>query len=243
MSLLPFGFYDLLDQLAEPGCAICALARRDADKQMDAILYEQVVDPPTQAHFRASRGLCAEHGARFTEYRNALGVCVLIDQALDEVLTILATTPARGGRTLGRLRGEPGESALARKLGPVRPCPVCEAQTRAEGHYASALALHLADSRLDEAFRLSDGLCLPHFTAALNRADDPARAQRLADIQRGIWRRLKAELAEFMRKSDAVNARGEQMDLESDSWRRAVLLLGGEPGVFGRQRKVGPGSA
>lgn len=243
MTLLPFGFYDLLDQLAEPGCAICTLARRDADKLMDAILYEQVVDPPTQEHFRASRGLCAEHGARFTEYRNALGVCVLIDQALDEVLMILASTPARGGRALGRLLGESGESALARKLEPTRPCPVCEAQARAEGHYASALAQHLGDARLDEAFRLSDGLCLPHFTAALTRADDPARAQRLADIQRGIWQRLKAELDEFMRKSDAVNARGEQMDLESDSWRRAVLLLGGERGVFGRNRKVGPGSA
>lgn len=242
MSLLPFGFYDMLDQLAEPGCAICALVRRDADKLMDAILYEQVVDPPTQNHFRDSRGLCAEHGARFTEYRNALGVCVLVDQVLDEVLDILDETPARAGRSLGRLLADPRESPLARKLAPVRPCMICEAQGRGEAHYASALALHLHDARMDEAFRLSDGLCLPHFMLALEQAADPALAQSLADIQRGIWRRLKAELDEFMRKSDAVNSRGEAMDLESDSWRRAVKLLGGERHVFGVRRRAGPGS-
>lgn len=240
MTLLPFGFYDLLDQLAEPGCAICTLVRRDADKLMDSILYELVVDPLTQQQFRASRGLCAEHGARFTEYRNALGVCVLVDQVLDQVLEILDETPARAGRSLGRLLADPQESPLARKLAPARPCLICEAQGRAEGHYARALALHLNEARMDEAYRLSDGLCLPHFVLALEKAADPALTQRMADIQRGIWRRLKAELDEFMRKSDAVNARGETMDLESDSWRRAMRLLGGERSVFGRSRKAGP---
>ena len=239
MTLLPFGFYDLLDQLAEPGCAICALARRDADKLMDTILYEQVVDPPTQEHFRASRGLCAEHGARFSAIRNALGVCVLADQVLDEVLTILDKTPARGGQSLGRLLTGAGDSPLARKLAPERPCIVCEAQARSELHYAATLARHLNDARLDEAYRVSDGLCLPHFVTALEQTPDSAAAQRLAAIQRNIWRRLKAELDEFMRKSDAVNARGEMMDLESDSWRRAMLLLGGERGVFGRNRGAG----
>ncbi len=241
MTLLPFGFYDLLDQLAEPGCAICTLVRRDADKLMDAILYEQVVDPPTQQHFRASRGLCAEHGARFADYRSALGVCILVDQALDEVLTIMGTTPARGARSLGGLLTGGADSPLVRKLMPERPCLICESQARAEHHYASSLAVHLNDARMDEAYRVSDGLCLPHFVAALERANDPALAQRLADIQRGIWARLKAELDEFMRKSDAVSARGEAMDLESDSWRRAVQLLGGERSVFGRSRKAGPG--
>ncbi|HYO87808.1 MAG TPA: DUF6062 family protein [Candidatus Limnocylindrales bacterium] len=243
MTLLPFGFYDLLDQLAEPGCAICTLVRRDADKLMNSILYELVVDPPTQEHFRDSRGLCAEHGARFAEYRSALGVCVLVDQALDEVLAILKVTPARSSRSLGRLLTDSRESPLTRRLAPVRPCPVCEAQSRSEAHYATSLAQHLGDDRLDEAFRVSDGLCLPHFVATLERTEDPALAQRLADIQRGIWARLKAELDEFMRKSDVVSARGDKMDLESDSWRRALLLLGGERGVFGRNRKAGTGNS
>lgn len=243
MTMLPFGFYDLLDQLAEPGCAVCALVRRDADKLMDAILYEQVVDPTTQQHFRASRGLCAEHGARFSEYRSALGVCVLADQVLDEVLDILDKTPARSSPSLGRLLSGSAESPLARKLAPERPCIVCEAQARSEAQLTATLARHLDDARMDEAYRLSDGLCLPHFTAALEQAADPAAARRLAEIQRAIWRRLKAELDEFMRKSDAVNARGDEMDLESDSWRRAMQLLGGERSVFGRHRKAGPGPA
>lgn len=242
MTLLPFGFYDLLDQLAEPGCAVCALVRRDTDKLMNTILYEQVVDPPTQEHFRASRGLCAEHGARFSEYRSALGVCVLVDQVLDEVLTILDKTPAKGSRSLGRLTGL-GESPLARKLAPERPCIVCEAQARGETQYVATLASHLNDARMDEAYRLSDGLCLPHFVASLEQAPDAVAAQRLAGIQRNIWRRLKAELDEFMRKSDVVNSRGEAMDLESDSWRRAMKLLGGERGIFGLNRKAGPGAS
>jgi hypothetical protein len=239
MTMLPFGFYDLLDQLAEPGCAVCTLVRRDADKLMDTLLYEQVVDPPTHDHLRASRGFCAEHGARITEYRNALGVCILVDQALDEVLKILAHTPARSARSFGGLLAGT-DSALARKLEPARPCLVCEAQARAEAHYAAALALHLNDTRMEEAYRVSDGLCLPHFMLTLDRAANPDVAQKLAAIQRGIWARLKAQLEEFMRKSDAVRARGEAMDLESDSWRRAVQLLGGERAVFGRSRTAGP---
>lgn len=239
MTLLPFGFYDLLDQLAEPGCAICTLVRRDADKLMDTILYEQVVDPPTHNHLRASRGFCAEHGARIAAQGNALSACILADQALAEVLAIMRDTPARGGRSFGGLLNG-GESALARKLAPERPCPVCVAQARAEAHYAAALALHLNDARMEEAYRLSDGLCLPHFTLALTQVPSADLAQELADIQRRIWARLKAQLDEFMRKSDAVRARGEAMDLESDSWRRAIQLLGGERTVFGRGRKAGP---
>lgn len=240
MTLLPFGFYDLLDQLAEPGCAICALVRRDADKLMDTLLYEQVVDPPTHDHLRASRGFCAEHSARIAGTGNALSVCILADQALDEVLTIMRDTSARGGRSFGGLLNG-NDSPLARRLAPERPCPVCEAQARAETHYAAALALHLNDARLEGAYRQSDGLCLPHFTLTLERAPSADLAQKLAGIQRAIWARLKAQLDEFMRKSDAVRARGEAMDRESDSWRRAVQLLGGDRAVFGRGRKAGPG--
>ena len=240
--MLPFGFYDMLDQLAEPGCAICTLVRRDADKLLDTILHEQVVDPLTQEAFRASRGLCAEHGARFSEYRHVLGMCVLVDQVVDEVLRIMDRTPARSGRSMGWLLTSPGESPLARQLAPERPCIVCEAQTYSERNYARALAVHLSDVRMDEAFRLSDGLCLPHFVTTLNLAEDPVLAQRLADIQKGIWRRLKAELDEFMRKSDAGRSGGEMMDHEGDSWRRAMRLMGGDRNVFGLNRKSGPGS-
>jgi hypothetical protein len=243
MSLLPFGFYDMLDQLAEPGCAICALVRRDVDKLLDSILHEQVTDPLTQESFRASRGLCAEHSARFCEYRHVLGIAVLVEQVVDEVLEILERTPARAGRSGSRLRTGARESTLARQLAPLRPCIVCEAQAYGERNYARALAVHLNDARMDEAFRLSDGVCLPHFVLTLNQVEDPDLAQRLADVQKGIWQRLQAELEEFMRKSDAGRSKGEMMDHEGDSWRRAMQLMGGERRVLGLNRKAGPGSS
>jgi hypothetical protein len=61
-------FYDLRDALSEPGCPICRLKARAAERYLDGLLWESVNDPGVRAQVRrllsiyeASEGLCLPH--------------------------------------------------------------------------------------------------------------------------------------------------------------------------------------
>jgi hypothetical protein len=105
---LPIDYYALIEAFGQPGCAICTLLLRSADRFLDSLLYEQVNESQTQRAIRARRGLCNEHAWQLTRYvGNALGIAILYRAAVDEVLSILERTAPKG----------PTQSGLARLLG------------------------------------------------------------------------------------------------------------------------------
>lgn len=235
-----FGYFDLIETFPNPGCAVCTLLLRDVTLLLDKIQYEYVVDRETQRKFRASRGLCDEHGWRLAQIGNALSVAVLYETALDELLKIIDQSPAQNSPQgfTRRLFSQNGGSALADALDPTQPCPACETQDAAETRYIDAFTEHLIDDTMLTAFRSSEGLCIEHFKQALRAAGDTQTSALLIATQRAIWERLRDELNEFMRKSDYQHA-DEPMGAESTSWARAVARIGGEHGVFGlRRRKI-----
>lgn len=229
MSLKSFAYYDLTEAFGQSGCAVCRLLQRDVARLLDSILYEYATDRGMQARFRASRALCGKHGWQLTQNNNALGIAILYEQSLHELLTIL-DQPApveKARRGLGRLFTASSGAALADSLEPARQCLACETQAANEAAYMRALADDLSDDAMLAAFKSSDGLCLEHFRQALRVTTDPARAAHLTQTQRDIWTRLRADLLEFMRKSD-YNHAGEAMGPESDSWLRVIARLSGE---------------
>jgi hypothetical protein len=229
MSLKSFAYYDLTEAFGASGCAVCRLLQRDVARLLDSILYEYATDRGMQARFRDSRGLCGRHGWQLSQNNNALGIAVLYEQSLHELLTLLdrPAPVAKARRGIGRLFTASTGSALADSLEPARQCLACETQSGSEANYIRALADDLSDDAMLAAFRTSDGLCVEHFRQALRATTDPAHAAHLTGIQREIWTRLRADLLEFMRKSD-YNHAGETMGPESDSWLRAVARLSGE---------------
>lgn len=234
-----FGYFDLIETFPRAGCAVCNLLQRDVTHLLDSILYEYSVDRSMQAGFRASRGLCNQHGWQFTKLGNALSAAVLYEAALDEVLTVMeASGPderARQGGLFGGLFGRGQSSALAEALMPKKPCAACAAQDAAESRYVTVIGEQIQDERIQSAYRDSDGLCLPHFRQTLRHAQDAESSRLLVALQKDIWSRLRAELNEFMRKSDYQNA-GEKIGAEGTSWQRVVARLAGEHGVFGLRR-------
>jgi len=234
----PVTYFDLIDFFPQPGCAVCNLLRRNVDRSLDALLYEYVSDPDTHRAFRQRRGLCNEHSWQLLHHAgNALGIAILYEAAVDEVLKIIEQAPLgsdpQGG--LGRLLSGAGKlntSALADRLEPVEKCLLCSQLADSEAQYIQVFCQYLGDDKLKEAYRTSDGLCLPHFRQALRYAVDTERAQMLLSIQITIWKKLHAQLREFRDKSDHRRIR-EKMGEEGDSWRRAVRRLAGEEGVFG----------
>jgi hypothetical protein len=229
----PLSYLDLIETFPRPGCAVCNLVLRDADRFLDGLLYESVNLPETHQAFRAARGLCNTHSWQLLRYTGySLGISILYRAVLDEVLTLLdqASDPQPG---LARLWGggaAADASKLADHLEPSAPCLACKVMGDAEQRYLKMLGQHL-DQPLEAAYRASDGLCLPHFRQALRQTRAPEQFRSLIALQRAIWSKLKADLEEFADKTDYRRAH-EPMGAERDSWQRAVGRMAGEKGVF-----------
>ena len=219
----PFGYFDLCEAFAQPGCAICRLLDRDVSRFLDTLLYEHPTDPITQQDLRASRGLCHEHTWALPRYNSALATAVLYDAVIDELLKISAATPP--DRSQRRLRGG-ADNTLAAALEPEQPCPACRARERAEAIYVDVLGTHVSEPQLKAAFQQSAGLCLPHFQAVLRATTDANNARLIADVQRAQWRSLKQELELFMHKMDAHYH--QEIGAEGTSWLLALARVAGE---------------
>lgn len=223
--LLPFGYYDLIEAFSQTGCAVCRLVKRDVQRHIDAILYEYVTDAGMYHAFRASRGLCHQHGQLLMGYGNALGIATLYEAVLDQLVTLAGNAPISGG--LSRLLSKPNGQAMADMLAPDQPCIACQTQADSEARYADILGEYIDDDQLQQAYRQSDGLCLSHIRQALTRSKTNDNAKILLTIQTDIWDKLRAELAEFRRKYDFQHV-DEAMGTEGDSWMRAVRMIGGD---------------
>ena len=232
--LTPFGYFDLIDEMAKTGCPICNLLVRDGQKTMGTILYEYVVQPHMHELFRASRGLCNNHAWDLTEQGNAMSVGVLYRAVVDEMLKEM-TVGISPRKSVRRLFGKAENHETATSIAPKEPCPVCVTQETNEKRYIVVFSEHMTDPKLASAYQTSQGLCLNHFMQVLNRTTDDEIARILVEMQREIWSKLRADLAEFIRKYDFYNV-DEVMGEEGDSWLRAVRQVSGEKGVFGLRR-------
>lgn len=242
-TTLPFGFYDLIDQFARPGCAVCHLLLADVERLLDSILYEFATEPDMQTDFRDSRGLCAEHGWRMVQIGaargGALNIAKLYERPLADALALLGqVTPDAGAQAglMRRLFAQHPNAALIAALEPEHPCIACKLLNASEAQIIAILGDHVGDARLRAAFAASEGVCLPHFRLTLRHTQDTERARLLIETQSAIWSRLQAELTEFIRKSNYQYADEGLTGAESTSWQRVVARLGGERGVFGPQR-------
>jgi len=217
---------------------VCRILQRDTQRILDSILYERVTNPPTQKTFRASRGLCSEHGWQLTQFSNALGTAILYEQVVHEVLTILEdNTPGGIGQGIRRMFSPNPNITLADALEPTAVCPVCVTLDDAESRYIRMLSDHLGDEKLLTAYRPSEGLCLGHFRQLLCVTPTPEPLKNLLTIQNEILERLRTDLLEFMRKNDYQHVSEEVTPNQANSWIRAVSGMGGERGVFNGRRK------
>ena len=225
-------YVDLLDRLSRRGCAICGLLLRDENAYINSLLYEFVNDAGIQQAFRRGRGLCNQHSWLLTHhYGYSLGVSILFEAALDEVINLVESENQKFQSTkletaVSGWFGDKGDDQLADKLEPEIPCPVCVSLREAENRYIGTFAQHWCESAFQSAYQQSQGLCLPHFRAALRQMSVAKERAQLADIQCAKWRTLKDELKQYQVKT-AYNYVGEGFGAEANSWRRAVAGMTG----------------
>src|SRR5262245_7068148 len=235
--------------MRQGGCPLCVLVERAERKAVDLFLYDQVNDISRRDALRASRGLCLPHTAMLAEGRSALGVAILSRDIMRTMTAELETETNRGARRergageneqpvqpsvssassavknfLSGMLGQTG-AQVAGRIEPQAGCPMCAERPRIEAPLIAGLLHNLGDSPFAAAFDASAGLCRVHLAATL-RAADSERARALAARQAAIWRRLEADLDEFIRKHD-YRFKGEAFEGERDVWRRALQLASG----------------
>lgn len=184
---------ELKRALAAPGCPICRVGEEAMSRYLRFVLHESVNDSATRSRLAAAWGFCRRHAWHFLRLewqsvRDGLGTAIISEALLKTAAEILAEHTSVERTVKG--------------LTPTGKCPACELQTRHEAYALTVALACLGEEAWRERFRRSDGLCLPHLRAALDRreADEPVR-WIVRDHQARL-RRLVADLEAYIRLPD-----------------------------------------
>jgi len=217
-------YFDLIEACSESGCPVCRISLELGRHYVDSILYEYVNDPGVRDEIRKSRGYCNEHAWWMLDVRGAgLGIAIFQRDVVQTVLELTEALP--DGRNARQSAQE-----LLKRLQPTAECPVCAHRRTMEDFMLDTLLQHIGEEKLAAALAGSAGLCLPHFSRALERVDDADTLKQLVALQWRTLTELRDDLAEFIRKND-YRFRDEGFGKEGDSWRRAIGIVSGERGV------------
>jgi hypothetical protein len=189
----------------QEGCPFCRVEHEADLCLLDRLFYELVIDLGVRVRLRASLGFCEEHARMAVEeiQGKALGLTIIYDDLLRVAMEQL--------------------EARQTILKPEKKCLACENQAEMTGYLLAELSKHILEPPMQAALKNSQGLCLAHLRQSLEHLRGSDKRNALIGIQRGIMEKLRAELAEYIRKNDYRFA-GEEFGTERDAWKRAVRL-------------------
>ena len=214
-------YSDLLEACARPGCPLCRVSLAFVRSYLESTMYERVNDEGVRAALRDARGYCNVHAWMLTEgYGVVLGTAIIQRDVLNAVLE--ATDVPRLRRGARQYAQE-----VLRRLRPTAECPACAHRRTMEDIAIQTLLKYLDDPQLAAALDKTDGLCLPHFSRALELVEDSGHLRRLLDFQRQALKGLCDELSELIRKHDYRFA-DEGFGEEGSSWLRATGIVSAE---------------
>ena len=217
--------YSLLEACRAPGCPVCRLEQRAVERYLDNKFYESVNSSAWRDELRQSLGFCQEHTWLAVNGRlgDALGFSIISRDLVNSILRQLndeASSLPTSGRRTSMLK------QILYALTPRKRCPVCEHRDETTRRVLSVIAEELDQPNMTDALESSDGLCLPHLRLLLEHVKDVSNCETLITIHREKLENLRAELDEFIRKSE-YKAVKESFGPEGNAWLRAVSMLTG----------------
>ncbi len=217
-------YSDLLEACAKPGCPLCRVSLGFVRSYLDSTMYERVNDFGVRGTLRDARGYCNTHAWMLTEGHGVvLGTAIILRDVLNAVLEATDVAPlGRGARQYAQ--------EILRRLRPTAECPACAHRRMMEDIAIRTLLKYLDDPHLATALFKTSGLCLPHFSRALELVEDAEQLKQLLRFQRQALQGLHDELSELIRKHDYRFA-DEGFGAEGDSWLRATGIVSAERDV------------
>jgi hypothetical protein len=210
--------YNLEQALTEEGCPVCRCLATMTRRYLENLLYEFVNDPRTRDHLRASAGFCREHAWTLQQMGDPLAHSIIYADLLEGFSHELSKTTNVSRRSIPIFH-----------LEKVEPCPVCREEKETEARYVAGLVTALHKKAFRQKYQQGGYLCLPHFRAAHERARRGEGQEFLIQVQLEALAQLRAQLQEFIRKSDYRYAQ-ELPGVERDAWIRAIQLWVGSLG-------------
>jgi hypothetical protein len=175
----------LCDALAQPGCAICRMARQQEQQSLWFFLFEGVMSPESRGQVLRAGGYCRWHSYLLLDVEQRgwsgvhLGSVVLHESLFAQLLDQLARDLARPRpRRVDQLSGQAAPAPLLtllnhrtaaptwRKMFPSLamdvPCPACASSAMVEHSLLTTLMEGLDDPLMAANLAASAGLCRPH---------------------------------------------------------------------------------
>ncbi|MBI2348857.1 MAG: hypothetical protein HYV05_09420 [Deltaproteobacteria bacterium] len=112
-----------------------------------------------------------------------------------------------------------------------KACPACHHVAQFESYHLNALADSIGDEQFLEAYRASQGICLPHFFLLEKNYSAHPNFPLLLELQTAKSGSLRTTLEEFIRKQDH-RFQKEITQAEAKAWKVAMEFVAGKPGVF-----------
>jgi hypothetical protein len=203
-------YFNLLDQLKDPSCPVCAQTRLSMKNFLDSYLYEGVNDDSHWNALSAAGGWCASHARQLEGFSDGLAISLFYRHEIRKRVASLGSRPQKTG--------------FFSKNKKIPPCPGCVYQGEVETGQIHLLALSLGEEDFWTAFEAHLGLCLPHTQATLQRLKGP-QAEKFKALAGAKLEALCAELDEIVRKNDYRNT--QKMGAEGDAWKRALSRVYG----------------
>jgi hypothetical protein len=221
------GNYDLVAALREPGCALCRVLSDAEVRAMDAFIEEGGQLAEVQSAFCERGGFCREHAWLFHR-RAALALTGVPVARMYEGLL------RRDITRLERLELDlAADSRLHRRrpsrLLDPRDCPACERTHARLGAKAHGFVEALQEVDVQEAYRLSEGLCVEHLDSVGADAlvnDTGVAAFLIADLRLRL-ERLERRLLSYDRTRD-YRFSEERTEADASAWTDVVRSYVGD---------------
>jgi hypothetical protein len=215
--VIDFFAFDIVEALAQPGCALCRVLAEFEEREMATFAREGRRVPEARSRFHRSGGFCRHHAWLLHRIAVASGKGMPIADIYGQLVE----------QDLERLRHvrKAGPEALAR----TGACPACAAADAALDRKADFFVDALKDAGVRSSYAESDGLCGAHLSAVLAAAHeaDPGVGGFLLADRRSRLERLAHDLSEYDRKRDHRYAH-EPKGAEQRSITDVVRLYAGE---------------
>jgi hypothetical protein len=221
-------------------CPVCQFSHEGVVHHIDALFYEQVNDPGVREKIRKARGFCRFHARMIARQRDELGSAIILKDVLSNDLHDLQHgtydhPPHTASRLSRFLEGSPLGHEMVGAVGTqtddsteARPtaCPICQTELDLDALGIDGLLEALGGGDLEESYRRSNGLCMPHFRLAFTRCDSEDRWSIVQETQEKAIDSLVSQLDELARKHD-YRYRDDPQGAEAGSWLRGLAVTSG----------------
>ncbi len=207
-------------------CFLCKLELDSLNKYFDTLFYEQINDVGVRKQLAHSKGFCSRHSRFILRYGESLGTAILYNQQCELFNEFLKSCSLFAGRL-------PKMLTLSDWM-EHKHCPACAHQVKDRKLYSSVFldALRNSDSEMIGAFEKSAAICVPHFLYLMKQLSGERKMfGYLIEMEQRKFNRLRAEVNEFIRKSDYKNF-SQQIDGQQDICRNIIRVFAGYEGLF-----------